>query len=75
MRLLQVQADDSFSLVNYVGELIPPYVILSHTEGADDEKVTFEDLRKHREKVEPGHRKLSFYGEQAINDGLSILLS
>lgn len=72
MRLLQVQADGSFNLVNYVGESIPPYAILSHTWGADDDEVTFKDLRKNRGKVKPGYRKLSFCGKQAIDNGLKF---
>ncbi|KAF2186591.1 hypothetical protein K469DRAFT_572278 [Zopfia rhizophila CBS 207.26] len=45
MRLLRLEDDGEFSLIEFVGDNIPRYVILSHTWGADDE-VTFKDLVK-----------------------------
>jgi len=42
MRLLQPKGDGGFQLVKNA----EPYAILSHTWGADDDEVTFEDLIK-----------------------------
>ena len=47
-------------------ETIPPYAILSHTWGSDDEENAFHNLDKSR----PGYKKLLFCGEQAKKDGL-----
>jgi ankyrin repeat protein len=70
MRLLQIQSDSSFSLVNYDDKPTPPYAILSHTWGADDEEVTFDDLRKGTGKSKAGCHKLAFCSKQATSDGL-----
>jgi hypothetical protein len=40
MRLLQLNGDSGFQLVNRIGKDIPPYAILSHTWGSDDDEVT-----------------------------------
>jgi hypothetical protein len=42
MRLLQSSGHD-FTLVEFV-DRIPPYAILSHTWGADEDEVTFKDI-------------------------------
>jgi hypothetical protein len=44
MRLLQVEDDGGFSLVEFVANIIPRYAILSLTWGTDDEEVTFKDM-------------------------------
>jgi hypothetical protein len=62
MRLLWVQADDSLSLLNYVGEPVPLYAIISHTWGADDDEVVFKVMRKASDNVETKHHKSSFCG-------------
>jgi hypothetical protein len=49
---------------------LPPYAILSHTWGADDDEVTFKDLSNGRGKEKPGFRKLLFCGQQATLHGL-----
>lgn len=73
MRLLQRSPDGcGFSLVERVGNDIPPYAVLSHTWGADDDEVTFKDLLKNRGKNKPGYRKLSFCCRQAAEDGLDF---
>lgn len=72
MRLLQVHADGSFSLVDYVGKSVPQYAILSHTWGADHEELTFKDLRKDRGHDKAGYQKLVFCSKQAIKDGLGF---
>jgi hypothetical protein len=70
MRLLRLKDDCEFSLVEYVGGNIPPYAILSHTWGADQEEVTFKDLINSTGRGKTGYRKLTFCGKQARNDGL-----
>src|SRR5579862_2097532 len=72
MRLLRLEDDGEFSLTkDLVGDdTIPPYAILSHTWGSDDEEVTFNDLTNGAGKDRPGYRKIRFCGKQAANDGL-----
>jgi ankyrin repeat protein/Cdc6-like AAA superfamily ATPase len=70
MRLLQLNDDGEFSLVEYVGNNIPPYAILSHTWGADHDEVTFKDLTDITAREKKGYHKLTFCAEQARNDRL-----
>lgn len=70
MRLLQLQDDDEFQLVEFGGDFIPPYAILSHTWGADHDEVSFEDILTRRYKSKAGYNKLFFCGKQAAKDGL-----
>jgi ankyrin repeat protein len=73
MRLLRLEDDGSFSLVEYLGsDGIPAYAILSHTWGSDHEEVTFGDLADHdtTTKAKAGYRKLTFCANQAARDGL-----
>lgn len=72
MRLLSLESDGDFSLVEYVGNNIPRYAILSHTWGADREEVTFQDLIDGTGKGKAGYRKLVFCGKQAAKDGLQF---
>ena len=73
MRLLQRLPDNGgFSLVERVGDKIPPYAILSHTWGLDDDEVTYKDVTKGRGKTKPGYCKLDFCSEQAAKDGLEF---
>ena len=53
---------------------IPPYAILSHTWGADDEEVTFDDLENGRGKSKAGYAKIQFCGEQPKKDKDRLLL-
>jgi hypothetical protein len=69
MRLLKLQDDGEFSLIEFVGD-IPRYVILSHTWGTDDEEVTFKDMVEGTGKGKAGYRKIRFCGKQAANDGI-----
>jgi hypothetical protein len=69
MRLLQMKGDD-FSLIEHVGSNIPPYAILSHTWGADEEEVTFKDISDGTGKSKVGYHKIRFCGEQAARNGL-----
>ncbi|RFU28660.1 hypothetical protein B7463_g7667, partial [Scytalidium lignicola] len=70
MRLLRLKSDGEFSLVEFVGNDIPRYAILSHTWGLDHEEVTFKDLMDKTGKTKAGYRKICFCGEQASKDGL-----
>lgn len=72
MRLLQLEADGEFSLVEYFGKNILRYAILSHTWGADGEEVTYKDLAESVEKSKPGYVKLRFCRNQAAKDGLQF---
>ncbi|OCK99480.1 HET-domain-containing protein [Cenococcum geophilum 1.58] len=72
MRLLRPQDDGEFSLVEFVGNTIPRYAVLSHTWGSDGEEVTFKDLIDGTGKTKAGYRKIRFCGKQAANDGLQF---
>ena len=69
MRLLKLEDDGDFSLIEFIGK-IPPYAVLSHTWGADDEEVTLKDLENGVGKDKAGYRKVRFCGQQAARDGL-----
>ena len=70
MRLLECDGRGDVTLTKNFDENIPPYAILSHTWGADDEEVTFKDLENGPDKVKAGYDKILFCGEQARRDGL-----
>jgi len=70
MRLLRVGGDDRFSLVEFTGQDIPPYAILSHTRGPDHEEVTFQDIINGTGQHKAGYNKLAFCSTQAAKDGL-----
>ncbi|KAF1970007.1 HET-domain-containing protein, partial [Bimuria novae-zelandiae CBS 107.79] len=71
MRLLQRSDTGDFVLTQIDDSSIPPpYAILSHTWGADDEEVTFDDLTNNTGKEKPGYEKLRFCAEQAARDDL-----
>jgi hypothetical protein len=70
MRLLKLNDDGDLSLVEFVGDEIPEYAILSHTWGANDEEVTFEDLMKGTGNDKPGYDKIRLCAKQADLDGL-----
>src|SRR5689334_2534236 len=53
MRLLQIQPDGTLSLVEFFGDDIPRYAILSHTWGSDSEEVSFQDVEKNGDKIKP----------------------
>ncbi|KZM28507.1 uncharacterized protein EKO05_0006017 [Ascochyta rabiei] len=73
MRLLQRLPDSGdFRLVEYLGNNIPRYAILSHTWGPDGDDVTFKDVVKSRGKSKPGYSKLTFCSQQAAKDGLEF---
>ncbi|KAI0406638.1 heterokaryon incompatibility protein-domain-containing protein [Xylaria palmicola] len=50
---------------------IPPYAILSHTWGAEDEEISFQELQRGEMKKGPGQYKFDECCAQAARDGLS----
>ncbi|KAH8645406.1 heterokaryon incompatibility, partial [Xylariales sp. PMI_506] len=69
MRLLKVEGDGNFDFTKNLTDEIPPYAILSHTWGAEEDEVTYADIiNKIQDK--PGFEKLKFCAEQAGFDGL-----
>jgi hypothetical protein len=70
MRLLQIHDEGSVRLATFTGNKIPRYAILSHRWEADDQEVTFQDLKIDSKHEKAGYRKIQFYREQAQRDGL-----
>lgn len=70
MRLLQLRADNELVITRDLVRDIPPYAILSHTWGADDEEVKLQDVVEGKGKGKPGYQKILFCGQQARLDGL-----
>ena len=70
MRLLEVDSSGELSLTKNLIEDIPPYAILSHTWGADEDEVTLNDVETGSGKSKPGYAKIQFCREQAKKDGL-----
>src|ERR1700712_3320635 len=70
MRLLELQSNGDVSLTKDLISNIPPYAILSHTWGNDDDEVTFKDLTEGSGKLKCGYNKILFCAKQARNDGL-----
>lgn len=71
MRFLTLDGDDDLRLTTYYGDPLPPYAILSHTWGSNEDEVTFQDLRDGTAPARaPGYRKIRFCARQAAADGL-----
>jgi NACHT domain/Heterokaryon incompatibility protein (HET) len=72
MRLLKRKEDGTFVLTELLADHdpIPPYAVLSHTWGDDEEEVTFQDVTNGLGKNKLGYEKIEFCGEQASQDGL-----
>jgi hypothetical protein len=70
MRLLKFDGQCELSLTKDLIDDIPHYAILSHTWGADEEEVTFIDLKDGSSKSKAGYEKIRFCGEQAQKDKL-----
>ncbi|PVH92845.1 HET-domain-containing protein [Periconia macrospinosa] len=68
-----LQDNDQFSLVEFVGNNIPPYAILSHTWGSKDDEVFFQDIKNDVGKEKPGYQKIRFCGKQAKDDDLAFI--
>jgi hypothetical protein len=72
-RLLQINSHGDLSFVEYFGNDIPPYAILSHTWGADDDEISFKDVKKNRARGKPsGYHKVRFCGDQALREGIQF---
>jgi hypothetical protein len=70
MRLLHFDKHGELELTKDLADKIPPYAILSHTWGGDEEEVTFNDINTGAGKSKAGYTKLEFCGRQAQKDGL-----
>jgi hypothetical protein len=70
MRLLKWGIHGELRLTKNFVDDAPPYAILSHTWGADEDEVTFDDLENGSSTSKAGYAKLQFCGEQAKKDGL-----
>ena len=73
MRLLELNNHSKVNLTENLIDNIPPYAILSHTWGEDNEEVTFQDLTQGIGKSKAGYRKIRFCGKQAARDGLQYV--
>ncbi|KAH8201674.1 hypothetical protein TruAng_004195 [Truncatella angustata] len=69
MHLLTFQSDGGLTLTKDLLNDIPPYAILSHTWGKDEEEVTFQDISHGQGTDKLGYRKIEFCGKQAVADG------
>lgn len=61
---------DRFSLIERFGEDIPPYLILSHTWGRDEDEITYKDIVKGRGSDKPGYTKLRLVRGHGLVPGL-----
>jgi hypothetical protein len=76
MRLLQYTHDGEFCVTDAIvdEDTAPPYAILSHTWGTEEEEeVTFDDIASGVGKSKPGYKKIQFCWEQARQDGFQYL--
>ncbi|OAL03939.1 HET-domain-containing protein [Phaeosphaeriaceae sp. SRC1lsM3a] len=69
MRLLQRHGDNSIRLVK-IDKQIPPYAILSHTWGTEEDEVNFREMADGTGTTKVGYRKIHFCAKQAATDGL-----
>ncbi|KAF2845553.1 hypothetical protein T440DRAFT_460188 [Plenodomus tracheiphilus IPT5] len=69
MRLLHLQDTGGLTLSEHHGTP-PPYAILSHTWGSDQDEVSYRDLVEGCGKNRLGYSKLLFCGRRAAHDGL-----
>jgi hypothetical protein len=69
-RVLKFDNTGRLSLTEDLNNDIPPYVIISHTWGRDEDKVTFDNLRLSSDKSKAGYNKIRFYSDQARKEGL-----
>jgi hypothetical protein len=70
MRLSRIDGENWFSLVEFTGQDIPPYAILSHTWGPDHGEVTLQDIINHTGREKAGYGKILFCQRQATKDGI-----
>ncbi|KAK6076562.1 vegetative incompatibility protein HET-E-1 [Seiridium cupressi] len=65
MRLLKIEDDGSLSFTKDLVRGIPPYAILSHTWGDDDQEIQYQDIIQGIGKEKEGYRKIEFCRKQA----------
>ncbi|EHK98765.1 putative Vegetative incompatibility protein HET-E-1 [Glarea lozoyensis 74030] len=65
--------DGDLSLTKDLFKDIPPYAILSHTWGDDDQEITYKEVMDGSGKSKAGYRKIQFCGEQARRDSLEYI--
>jgi hypothetical protein len=70
MRLLQLGTNNALSFKEYLVTDLPPFAILSHTWGSDDDEITYLDVVQRRGEKKAGFQKIMFCGQQAKRDGL-----
>jgi hypothetical protein len=70
MRFIKFNDRGEPSLVERIGDDIPAYGILSHTWGADDEEVTYDDLRNGTSAQKLSYGKIKFCADRSDRDGL-----
>ncbi|KAF2827736.1 WD40 repeat-like protein [Ophiobolus disseminans] len=70
MRLLTHSDDGTITIESFRDSEIPPYAILSHTWGLDNEEVTFEDIVGCNGWGKAGYEKIRFCSAQARRDRL-----
>jgi hypothetical protein len=70
MHLLQYGGNGELTITSFDDNELPPYAILSHTWGADEEEVDFADIVNGGGTAKPGYKKIRLCGEQARQDGL-----
>ena len=73
MRLLRIDSSGELSFTKDLVQDVPPYAILSHTWGPDEDEVTFNDLKDGSGKTKAGYSKIQFCGEQAQKDNLQYI--
>ncbi|OAG35173.1 hypothetical protein AYO21_10632 [Fonsecaea monophora] len=70
MHLLKIGPHGEVSLTDNLITDIPPYAILSHTWGSDNEEVTFKDLKDGSGQSKAGYTKIRFCADQTQKDDL-----
>jgi hypothetical protein len=70
MRLLHILDDGNLSLVEFFEDDTPPYAILSHTWGPDNEEVSYRDFIEETGIQKRGRGKIAFCARQAASDKL-----
>ncbi|KAI1346857.1 kinesin light chain 1 [Xylaria sp. FL0043] len=70
MRFLELQDDGRLGLTEDLASGFPPYAILSHTWGPDNQEVTYEDIKTGKGEDKDGYRKIRFCADLAARDRL-----
>jgi hypothetical protein len=68
MRLLR---NGTLRFEEYAEKKVPPYAILSHAWAADNQEVTFQEMKSGTGRDKSGYQKILFCQQQAARDGLS----